>query len=105
MKKGIKCQEKRSSPNPDLEEQNLCPTCHCEHPKGARQSHGTGRDCFVSLAMTIPKSGFGSSNMDESSIGIRSKKCHRVNKKRKGFGSVCCRLLIWRSLALAFIRS
>jgi len=27
--------------------------CHCEHPKGAWQSHLKNRDCFASLAMTI----------------------------------------------------
>ena len=45
--------------NPDLGSEIFIRTCHCEHLKGARQSRGRGWDCFVSLAMTIPKSGFG----------------------------------------------
>ena len=32
--------------------------CHCEHPKGAWQSHLKRRDCFASLAMTILIVGF-----------------------------------------------
>jgi hypothetical protein len=40
-------------PNPDLENRTYFPTRHCEHLKGARQSHRKGRDCFTSFAMTI----------------------------------------------------
>jgi len=32
--------------------------CHCEHPKGAWQSHLERPDCFASLAMTILIVGF-----------------------------------------------
>ena len=61
-----------ANPNPDLELDTLLPVSHCEHLQGAClhaevprfgtqawQSLGEGRDCFVSLATTISKSGFG----------------------------------------------
>ncbi|NCO67491.1 MAG: cell division protein [Nitrospirae bacterium CG_4_10_14_0_8_um_filter_41_23] len=35
-----------------------CFVCHCEHPKGAWQSHKKRQDCFVSLAMTFLIAGF-----------------------------------------------
>jgi hypothetical protein len=46
-------------PNPDLETETPLPGSHCEHLQGAWQFHCKRRDCFGSLAMTIPKSGFG----------------------------------------------
>jgi len=39
------------SANPSIMNSNG--ECHCEHPKGAKQSHSQRRDCFVSLAMTF----------------------------------------------------
>ena len=48
--------------NPDLGSEIFIRTCHCEHLKGAWQSHGTTRDRFASLAMTISKSEFRSIN-------------------------------------------
>jgi hypothetical protein len=70
------------SPNPDLKKGTPFQVRHCEHLKGAClhaevpvfaethragrrygtqawQSHRKNRHCFVSLAMTISKSGFG----------------------------------------------
>jgi hypothetical protein len=41
------------SPNSDLENETPFPSHHCEHLKGAWQSHRKRRDCFGSLAMTI----------------------------------------------------
>jgi len=70
-------QFRHKDPNPDLENETRSLVCHCEHLKGAClhavvpafaetlragrrfgtqawQSHWKRRDCFVSLAMTIP---------------------------------------------------
>jgi len=49
-----------SDPIPILENKSLFPFRHCEHLKGAWQSHQKRRDCFGSLAMTTSKWLFGS---------------------------------------------
>ncbi len=50
---------KKDDPNPDLETSTLFPSSHCEHLTGAWQSDRKNRDCFSSLATTIPESEFG----------------------------------------------